>query len=56
MRATESQILVVNDPAVLKLDDPIAVCGVCFRVRYLNDRGSFVVQPREHFHDFFALR
>src|SRR5688572_18548906 len=43
-------------PAVLQLDDPVAVAGVLLRVRHLDDRGAFLVQLREELHDLPRLR
>src|SRR5215203_1735240 len=52
---TGLNLLTVNDPAVFKSHNPIAVGGVCFGVRHLHDGRSFIVQAFEHFHDLFAL-
>src|SRR5688500_2918862 len=43
-------------PAVLQLDDPVAVPGVLLRVGHLDDRGAFLVQLREELHDLARLR
>jgi len=45
----------INDPAIFKTDDPIAVSRIGLGVRHLNDRGALVVQALEHVHDLFAL-
>src|ERR1041385_7908707 len=53
-RKTENSV--IDDPAVFKSHNPIAVCGVSFGVRHLNDRGAFVIETLEQIHDLFALR
>src|SRR5690348_5226338 len=44
-----------GDPAVLELDDAIAVARVLFRVRHLNDRRALGVEALEQLHDLAAL-
>src|ERR1041384_809580 len=53
-RKTENSV--IDDPAVFKSHNPIAVSGVSFGVRHLNDRGAFVIETLEQIHDLFALR
>jgi len=43
----ENRNSVINDPAVFQSHNPIAVGGVGFRVRHLNDGGAFVVKTFE---------
>ena len=53
---TDFEISVTGDPAVFQSHDPIAVGGVRFGVRYLDDGRAFVIQALEQIHDFFSLR
>src|ERR1041384_7367823 len=53
-RQTENSV--IDDPAVFKSHNSIAVRGVGFGVRHLNDRGAFVIETLEQIHDLFALR
>src|SRR4026209_3002303 len=48
-------LLLVNYPTIFKPHNPIAVCGIRFRVRNLDNGGAFIVQSLEHVHDLFAL-
>ena len=45
----------VLKPPIKEVDDAIAIGGVGFGVRHLDDGCSFVVQALEEFHDFLAL-
>src|SRR5215218_5464220 len=47
--------LLPDHPSVLELNDPIAISGVRFRVRHLDDRGALAVQLLEQFHDLLGL-
>src|SRR5438045_3400562 len=44
-----------HHPTVAQLDDAIAVAGVFFRVRDLNDGRAFGIQFLKELHDLFAL-
>ena len=48
-------LLFFNYPAVFKPHDPVAIGGVRFGVRYLNDGDAFIIEALKHVHDFFAL-
>ena len=52
----KQSISIPDNPTIFKSDDPIAVCGIGFGVRNLNDGGPFVIQSLEQIHDLFALR
>src|SRR5208337_4646249 len=43
------------DPAVLQLDDAVAVGRVRLRVRHLDNSCAFAVEPLEKLHDFPRL-
>ena len=45
----------VDDPAVAQLDDAVAVGGVGFRMRDLDNGGAVGIQFLEELHDFLAL-
>src|SRR5579875_2064130 len=46
---------ILSDPAVLDLDYAMAVLGVLFVMRNLNDGGALLVELLEKLHDFLAL-
>src|SRR5438132_10359162 len=43
------------DPSVFQLDDAVTKRRIRFRVRYLNDSSSLLVQPAKQLHDLFGL-
>src|SRR5271155_1411055 len=55
LRAQFRMCRVLHHPAVAHLDDAAAVPGIHFRMRYLNDRRSLLVQFAEKLHDFLCL-
>jgi len=48
--------IVAHHPAVLQLNDPVAVGSISFRVRHLNNCRARLIQPLEKLHNLFTLR
>src|SRR6266403_298711 len=46
---------ILRNPTIFKSHDPVAIGGISFRVRNLNDCGAFIIETLEHIHDLFPL-